>query len=197
MASDELLRHFIGGFVRLHILNHAEKVAICGAEMIEELKRHGYDLSPGTLYPIVSLAFPISHDLRIPRLVPRNSAKDCERCYVCRWSPTPTVSPRFTASRASWYEYGMTRSYVGIVSRRGLLALLSEEAAVSMDLLRQPVDVRQRQVAYWAVLDDAAACEVTRCIRSSQPMAAFAAFCRCAEHSGAWLPFPDGSTASP
>ena len=39
MASDELLRHFFGGFVRLHILYHAEKVAICGAEMIEELKK--------------------------------------------------------------------------------------------------------------------------------------------------------------
>lgn len=53
MASDELLRHFFGGFVRLHILYHAEKEAICGVEMIEELQRHGYKLSPGTLYPIL------------------------------------------------------------------------------------------------------------------------------------------------
>lgn len=102
----------------------------------------------------------------------------------------------FTGYYHSWYGYRMARSYVGIVSRQGLVALLSEEAAVSMDLLWQPVDVGQRQVAYWAVLDDDAACEVTRCIRSSQPMAALAAFCRCAEHCGAWLPFPEGSTAS-
>jgi DNA-binding PadR family transcriptional regulator len=53
MASDDLLRHFFGGFVRLHILYHAEKEAIYGAEMIEELARHGYKLSPGTLYPIL------------------------------------------------------------------------------------------------------------------------------------------------
>lgn len=53
MANDELVRHFFGGFVRLHILYHAAKEPICGVEMIEELKRHGYKLSPGTLYPIL------------------------------------------------------------------------------------------------------------------------------------------------
>lgn len=53
MTSDELLRHFFGGFVRLHILYHADKEEICGVEMIEELERHGYTLSPGTLYPIL------------------------------------------------------------------------------------------------------------------------------------------------
>ncbi len=53
MGDNELIRHFFGGFIRLHILYHAEKQAICGVEMIEELKHHGYDLSPGTLYPIL------------------------------------------------------------------------------------------------------------------------------------------------
>jgi DNA-binding PadR family transcriptional regulator len=51
--TDELLRHFFGGFVRLHILYHADKEPICGIEMIRELRRHGYRLSPGTLYPIL------------------------------------------------------------------------------------------------------------------------------------------------
>jgi PadR family transcriptional regulator PadR len=51
--DDDLLRHFFGGFVRLHILYHAGKEAICGTEMITELGRHGYKLSPGTLYPIL------------------------------------------------------------------------------------------------------------------------------------------------
>jgi DNA-binding PadR family transcriptional regulator len=51
--SDDLVRHFFGGFVRVHILYRAAKEAICGIEMIEELQRHGYRLSPGTLYPIL------------------------------------------------------------------------------------------------------------------------------------------------
>lgn len=51
--TDDLLRHFFGGFVRLHILYHADKEPICGIELIEELERHGYRLSPGTLYPIL------------------------------------------------------------------------------------------------------------------------------------------------
>jgi DNA-binding PadR family transcriptional regulator len=53
MGDEELVRHFFGGFVRLHILYHADKEAICGVEFIEELRRHGYKLSPGTLYPIL------------------------------------------------------------------------------------------------------------------------------------------------
>lgn len=53
MADSDLLKHFFGGFVRLHILHHAAIEPIYGVEMIEELGRHGYKLSPGTLYPIL------------------------------------------------------------------------------------------------------------------------------------------------
>ncbi|HXZ81260.1 MAG TPA: PadR family transcriptional regulator [Terriglobales bacterium] len=41
------------GLIRLHILHHAAEEPIFGLGMIEELARHGYRLSPGTLYPIV------------------------------------------------------------------------------------------------------------------------------------------------
>lgn len=41
------------GLIRLHILHHASKEPIFGLGMIEELARHGYRLSPGTLYPIM------------------------------------------------------------------------------------------------------------------------------------------------
>jgi PadR family transcriptional regulator, regulatory protein PadR len=53
MEGNDLLRHFFGGFVRLHILHHAAEETICGVGMIEELQRHGYKLGPGTLYPIL------------------------------------------------------------------------------------------------------------------------------------------------
>ena len=51
--ADDLMRHFFGGFVRMHILYHASKEPIWGLEMMEELRRHGYRLGPGTLYPIL------------------------------------------------------------------------------------------------------------------------------------------------
>lgn len=41
------------GLIRLHILHHACHEPIFGLGMIEELGRHGYRLSPGTLYPIM------------------------------------------------------------------------------------------------------------------------------------------------
>ncbi|OFZ95291.1 MAG: PadR family transcriptional regulator [Betaproteobacteria bacterium RIFCSPLOWO2_02_67_12] len=41
------------GLVRLHILHHAAKEPFYGLWLIEELARHGYRLSPGTLYPLL------------------------------------------------------------------------------------------------------------------------------------------------
>ena len=41
------------GLIRLHVLHHAVKEPVYGFAMIEELRRHGYELSAGTLYPIL------------------------------------------------------------------------------------------------------------------------------------------------
>jgi len=51
--ADSVLRHLFLGFIRLHILYHADKVPICGVELMEELQHHGYDVGPGTLYPVL------------------------------------------------------------------------------------------------------------------------------------------------
>lgn len=48
-----MLRDFFLGFIKVHVLYHAAQEPIYGLAMIEELKRHGYDVSPGTLYPIL------------------------------------------------------------------------------------------------------------------------------------------------
>jgi PadR family transcriptional regulator PadR len=42
-----------GGLIRLHILHHAAERPVFGLWFIEELARHGYKLSPGTLYPLL------------------------------------------------------------------------------------------------------------------------------------------------
>lgn len=41
------------GLIRLHILHHAAQESIFGLEMVEELARHGYKMSTGTLYPLL------------------------------------------------------------------------------------------------------------------------------------------------
>jgi PadR family transcriptional regulator len=46
-------RYLYVGLIRLHILHHAAEEAIYGLGMIEELGRHGYKLSAGTLYPLL------------------------------------------------------------------------------------------------------------------------------------------------
>lgn len=48
-----LNRKFFLGFIRIHILYHASNEEIYGVQMIQELKKHGYDVSPGTMYPIL------------------------------------------------------------------------------------------------------------------------------------------------
>ena len=46
-------RELFSGLIRLHVLHHACQEPIFGLGMIEELARHGYRLSPGTLYPLL------------------------------------------------------------------------------------------------------------------------------------------------
>ena len=41
------------GLVPLHVLYHACEGRIFGFEMIQELQRHGYTLSAGTMYPLL------------------------------------------------------------------------------------------------------------------------------------------------
>jgi PadR family transcriptional regulator PadR len=48
----DIVRDVFLAFVRVHLLHHASEEPIYGMEMMEELGRHGYKLSPGTLYPI-------------------------------------------------------------------------------------------------------------------------------------------------
>lgn len=50
---DIIFREFFLGFIRLHILYHASQEPVFGLDMIRELARHGYSLSPGTLYPVL------------------------------------------------------------------------------------------------------------------------------------------------
>lgn len=47
-------REFLLAFWKLHILHHAEKGKVVGLWMIRELRRHGYEISPGTLYPLLA-----------------------------------------------------------------------------------------------------------------------------------------------
>ena len=51
--EDKVLRKLFLGFIHIHILHHAKEHPIFGVWMLEELKEHGYNISPGTLYPIL------------------------------------------------------------------------------------------------------------------------------------------------
>jgi PadR family transcriptional regulator, regulatory protein PadR len=53
LAGKKIMRDVFLAFVRVHVLHHASEGRIFGVEMMDELKRHGYDISPGTLYPLL------------------------------------------------------------------------------------------------------------------------------------------------
>jgi DNA-binding PadR family transcriptional regulator len=46
-------RDLYSGLIRLHVLHHAAEEPVFGLGMIEELARHGYRISPGSLYPLL------------------------------------------------------------------------------------------------------------------------------------------------
>ncbi|MGN7612089.1 PadR family transcriptional regulator [Magnetococcales bacterium HHB-1] len=49
-----VMREILLGFWKIHILHHAAQGAVVGHWMLQELRRHGYNVSPGTLYPLLN-----------------------------------------------------------------------------------------------------------------------------------------------
>ena len=41
------------GLIRIHVLHHACEEGVFGLGMIHELRRHGYKIGPGTMYPLL------------------------------------------------------------------------------------------------------------------------------------------------
>jgi DNA-binding PadR family transcriptional regulator len=46
-------REILLSFWKVHILHHAGEEPLHGQWMLTELRRHGYEISPGTLYPML------------------------------------------------------------------------------------------------------------------------------------------------
>ena len=51
--SKDVDREILLSFWKVHILHHAAEAPLVGLWMLKELGRHGYDVSPGTLYPVL------------------------------------------------------------------------------------------------------------------------------------------------
>lgn len=51
--TKALQREILLSFWKIHILHHAMDGPVVGQWMLQELRHHGYDVSPGTLYPLL------------------------------------------------------------------------------------------------------------------------------------------------
>jgi DNA-binding PadR family transcriptional regulator len=49
----EVSREILLSFWKVHILHHAGEKPLHGHWMLTELRHHGYEISPGTLYPML------------------------------------------------------------------------------------------------------------------------------------------------
>lgn len=50
---NALNREVLLSFWKVHILHHAQRGAVHGQWILNELRHHGYEISPGTLYPLL------------------------------------------------------------------------------------------------------------------------------------------------
>ena len=50
---NALNREVLLSFWKVHILHHAQREPVHGQWILNELRRHGYEISPGTLYPLL------------------------------------------------------------------------------------------------------------------------------------------------
>ena len=53
MMSNHISREILLAFWKVHILHHAQERPVYGQWILEELRRHGFQVSPGTLYPLL------------------------------------------------------------------------------------------------------------------------------------------------
>jgi len=53
-VKEKILQKLYLGFVQLHILHHAGRNPVYGIWMMAELRAHGYNLGPGTIYPLLN-----------------------------------------------------------------------------------------------------------------------------------------------
>ncbi|WP_044893138.1 PadR family transcriptional regulator [Bacillus alveayuensis] len=60
--ENKIFRKLFLGFIQIHILHHANKEPIYGSWMLQELREHSYNISPGTLYPIL-------HNMEVDQLL--------------------------------------------------------------------------------------------------------------------------------
>jgi DNA-binding PadR family transcriptional regulator len=47
------VQRLYSGLIRLHVLHHAQQEPIFGFGIMQELRRHGYHIGPGTIYPML------------------------------------------------------------------------------------------------------------------------------------------------
>ena len=54
MDHKSINREILLALWKIHILHHAAEGEVVGNWMLEELRHHGYEVSPGTLYPMLA-----------------------------------------------------------------------------------------------------------------------------------------------
>lgn len=64
-----MIRDFFVAFIRIHVLHHAGQRPLYGLWLIEELRHHGYTLSPGTVYPMLHRMVESGYLVREKRVV--------------------------------------------------------------------------------------------------------------------------------
>ena len=52
-AAGAGMKDLYSGLIRIHVLHHACEDGVFGLGMIQELRRHGYRISPGSIYPLL------------------------------------------------------------------------------------------------------------------------------------------------
>lgn len=94
--QNKIQRKLFQGFMQIHILHHAQKNPFYGVWMIEELKEHDYEISPGSLYPML-------HNMESSGLLKKEDRLDNGKIRKY-YSITPLGSEILEGARKKAYE---------------------------------------------------------------------------------------------
>ena len=71
-------RDFMRGFVKLYTLWRASKGEVYGMEIMQEMRKLGFSLSPGTLYPTLR-ALLEERDVKVTNRIVKGKVRKCYR----------------------------------------------------------------------------------------------------------------------
>ena len=117
--TQDMLRNFFLGFIKIHILHHAGEAPVYGVALIAELRRHGYELSKliesrsgGVVRVHAASLYPLLYELEAKRWIEGRWVEKAGERRRRFYQLTPAGRRQLATERRGWLEFANAVSQI-------------------------------------------------------------------------------------